>query len=373
MLDCCKELKTFIYISNNIVMDIQSLFTPFSYKSLNLKNRIVMPPMTRRYSPDGIPNETVAAYYARRAEGTGLILSEGTVIDRPASKHSKDIPDFFGPALDGWKNVVSAVHQNQGKIGPQLWHVGLAKPDASGWLPKAPFEGPNTMSLEDIQDTITAYANAALRAKNLGFDCVELHGAHGYLIDQFFWERTNQRCDEYGGRTLKDRTRFAVDVIKAVREAVGQDFVIIIRLSQWKLQEYTAKLVVTSNEMESWLQPMAEAGIDIFDCSTRRYWEPEFDGSDLNFAGWAKKLTGKPSITVGSVGLSGEFLQALFHGEGSQKTDFYELIRRFDRGDFDLVAVGRAQLQDPDWASKVKDGRIDELQGFGKESLDVSF
>ena len=332
-----------------------------------------MPPMTRRRSPGGLPGNDVAEYYARRAPNAGLILSEGTVIDRPASKHSRDIPNFFGQALDGWKNVLNAVHRHEGKMGPQLWHVGIAKPDASGWLPPAPFEGPGTMGIEDIEGIVAAFAQAALNAKNLGFDCVELHGAHGYLIDQFFWEHTNKRKDEYGGKTLKERTRFAVDVIKAVRKAVGVDFVIIIRLSQWKLQDYEAKLALTPNEMEAWLLPLAEAGIDIFDCSTRRYWEPEFEGSDLNFAGWAKMLTGKPSIAVGSVGLSGEFLQSLFQGSGSRKTDFMELIRRFERGDFDLVAVGRAQLQDPDWVRKIKNGRIDELKDFAKESLDVLF
>jgi 2,4-dienoyl-CoA reductase-like NADH-dependent reductase (Old Yellow Enzyme family) len=121
--------------------------------------------------------------------------------------------------------------------------------------------------------------------------------------------------------------------------------------------------------MESWLEPLAEAGVDIFHCSQRRYWEPEFEGSDLNFAGWAKKLTGNPTITVGSVGLSGEFLDALYQGQGSYKADFNELIRRFDRGDFDLVAVGRALLQDPLWIRKIREGRINEIRDFDKASL----
>jgi 2,4-dienoyl-CoA reductase-like NADH-dependent reductase (Old Yellow Enzyme family) len=229
------------------------------------------------------------------------------------------------------------------------------------------------MSTEDIQATICAFAEAALNAKHLGFDCLEIHGAHGYLIDQFFWDRTNQRKDEYGGKTLKDRTRFAVDVIKAVRKNVGPDLAIILRLSQWKIQDYETKLASTPKEMESWLLPLAEAGIDIFHCSQRKYWEPEFKGSDLNFAGWAKKLTGKPTITVGSVGLSGEFLEALYQGQGSNQTGFTELLRRLDRGDFDLVAVGRAILQDPQWARKVKDGRFAELKDFKQESLSVLY
>jgi 2,4-dienoyl-CoA reductase-like NADH-dependent reductase (Old Yellow Enzyme family) len=351
----------------------QSLFSSFVLKSLNLKNRVVMPAMTRKMSPEGLPPQAVADYYSRRAMDTGLILSEGTVIERPASKNYRDIPNFYGEALNGWKRVVSVVHEHKGSMGPQLWHVGIVKPDPSGWLPSAPFEGPETMSTEDIQATICAFAEAALNAKHLGFDCLEIHGAHGYLIDQFFWDRTNQRKDEYGGKTLKDRTRFAVDVIKAVRKKVGPDLAIILRLSQWKIQDYETKLASTPKEMESWLLPLAEAGIDIFHCSQRKYWEPEFKGSDLNFAGWAKKLTGKPTITVGSVGLSGEFLEALYQGQGSNQTGFTELLRRLDRGDFDLVAVGRAILQDPQWARKVKDGRFDELKDFKQESLSVLY
>lgn len=142
----------------------------------------------------------------------------------------------------------------------------------------------------------------------------------------------------------------------------------IIRLSQWKQQDYNARIAQTPDEMAAWLQPLADAGADIFHCSQRRFWEPEFDGSDLNFAGWAKKLTGLPTITVGSVGLSGEFIAA-FGGESSKPASLDELLRRFDRGDFDLVAVGRALISDPDWAVKVRDGRTAELSDFSPAAL----
>jgi 2,4-dienoyl-CoA reductase-like NADH-dependent reductase (Old Yellow Enzyme family) len=207
------------------------------------------------------------------------------------------------------------------------------------------------MTEADIKDTIQAFGRAAADAKRLGFDCIEIHGAHGYIIDQFFWEQTNNRTDQYGGKTLAERSRFAIEVIKEIRKQVGEDFAIIMRLSQWKSTDYNYKMAKTPEEMESWLIPMAEAGVDIFHCSQRRFWEPEFEGSDLNFAGWAKKITGKPTITVGSVGLSGEFLAA-FAGESSQPSSLDELIRRFERGDFDLVAVGRPLLADPHWVEK---------------------
>jgi 2,4-dienoyl-CoA reductase-like NADH-dependent reductase (Old Yellow Enzyme family) len=120
--------------------------------------------------------------------------------------------------------------------------------------------------------------------------------------------------------------------------------------------------------MEQWLTPLADAGIDIFHCSQRRFWEPEFEGSDLNFAGWAKKVTGKATISVGSVGLDGDFFGA-FAGQSSQPSSLDELVRRMDRGDFDLVAVGRPLLADPNWVEKIKNNLTEELKGFSKEAL----
>lgn len=353
-------------------MSLDALFKPFTYKNLQLKNRIVMAPMTRAFSDNGVPSQQIADYYARRAASeVGLILSEGTVINRPASKNIQNIPDFYGTeALNGWKNVIDAVHENGGKMGPQIWHVGDTR--SSPDYPTVEMEKAATMTLEDIQDTIAQFAASAKSAKDLGFDVLEIHGAHGYLIDQFFWEVTNTRTDEYGGKTLKERSKFAVDIIKAIRAAVGADFTIIIRLSQWKQQDYKSRLATTPEEMEEWLLPMKEAGVDIFHCSQRRFWEPEFEGSDLNFAGWAKKLTGQPTITVGSVGLNGDFMSA-FAGQGSEKSDLSELLKRLDRQDFDLVAVGRAILSDFEWAKKVKEGRLDEISDFAGESLGVLY
>jgi 2,4-dienoyl-CoA reductase-like NADH-dependent reductase (Old Yellow Enzyme family) len=158
--------------------------------------------------------------------------------------------------------------------------------------------------------------------------------------------------------------------VKEVRRRVGEDFVILLRLSQWKTQDYTYKLAKTPQEMEAWLEPLAAAGVDIFHCSQRRFWEPEFAGSDLNFAGWAKKLTEKATITVGSIGLSGEFLAA-FQGESSQPSSLDELHRLMDRGDFDLAAVGRSLLADPHWVEKIRDNCISEFKGFTKEALSV--
>jgi 2,4-dienoyl-CoA reductase-like NADH-dependent reductase (Old Yellow Enzyme family) len=366
-------------------MSSNALFSPFSLKSLQLKNRLVMAPMTRSFSPNGVPGADVAAYYRRRAEGqVGLILTEGTVVERPASSNDPNIPHFYGEqALAGWQHVVAEVHAGGGKLGPQLWHMGVMNEHPSGWSPAQPFEGPsglvapgqpkgNAMTENDITDTIAAFGRAAADAKRLGFDCLELHGAHGYLIDQFFWQGLNQRTDAYGGPDLTDRSRLAVELVREVRRQVGEDFVISLRLSQWKQQDYAVKLAHTPQELAAWLTPLAEAGVDIFHCSQRRFWEAEFahENSDLNFAGWVKKLTGQPTMTVGSVGLSGEFL-AGFAGETSTNNaqSIDELLRRLDRGDFDLVAVGRSLIVEPEWVEKVQAGRAQELKGFNRESL----
>ncbi|WP_437797798.1 NADH:flavin oxidoreductase [Sorangium sp. So ce693] len=350
--------------------DVGALFKPFELKGLKLKNRFVMAPMTRQRSPGNAPGEPNVDYYTRRAAGdVGLILSEGTVVERPGKLHLRDVPHFYGErALDGWKKVIDSVHRAGGKMAPQLWHVGLAKQDPNGHEEPAALEGPANMSRDDVHATVRAFGKAAADAKRLGFDAIELHGAHGYLIDQFFYEVTNQRTDEYGGKTIGERNRFAVEVLEAVREAVGPEMVVILRLSQWKMGAYDHKIAKTPKEMEQWLLPLVEAGADVLHLSQRRYWEPEFAGSDLNAAGWAKKITGKPTITVGSIGLSGD-LFGNFAGEASVPQGLGELVRRFERGDFDLVAIGRPLLSDPAWVEKIKTGRTSELTEFTKESL----
>ena len=362
-------------------MSVDALFRPFRLKSLDLPNRIVMAPMTRSHSPEGVPGPDVAAYYRRRAEaGVGLIVSEGTLIERPASGNDPKVPRFWGEdALAGWKRVIDEVHAAGGLMAPQLWHVGSVRSRDQTWDPGPP-DSPSgigridqppigePLTEADIADIVAAFGRAAGDARRLGFDAVELHGAHGYLIDQFFWSETNQRSDAFGGEELATRSRFAVEILKTVRDAVGPDFPVIIRLSQWKGQAFDTKMAKTPQQMEAWLQPMADAGADSFHCSQRRFWEPEFEGSDLNFAGWAKKLTGKPTITVGSVGLSGEFISG-FGGEASQPVALDDLVRRLESEEFDLVAVGRALLGDAQWAAKVRDGRSGELKGFSREAM----
>jgi 2,4-dienoyl-CoA reductase-like NADH-dependent reductase (Old Yellow Enzyme family) len=271
---------------------LEALFQPLTVKSLSLANRIVMAPMTRYFSPQGVPGSDVAAYYQRRAQGgVGLIISEGTAIDRPGAVYDSDIPRFHGDnALAGWQATIDGVHRAGGKMAPQLWHVGAMTDVTRNCRWVDDLESPSAvaypsqtlgrvMSENDIADTVAAFARAAADCRRIGFDCLEIHGAHSYLLDQFFWAATNRRTDSFGGATLGARTRFAVEVIRAIRGAVGEDFVVMLRLSQWKQQDYGEKLASTPAALEAWLEPLAEAGVDCFHCSQRRFWEPEFEGS----------------------------------------------------------------------------------------------
>ncbi|WP_394731285.1 NADH:flavin oxidoreductase [Altererythrobacter sp. GH1-8] len=356
------------------------LHAPFSCKSLKAPNRFCMAPMSRYFAPGGVLTEDGAEYYRRRAAaGIGTIITEGTGVAIDHTVSADTVPLFAGDeALSAWKSAVDAVHAAGGTFVPQLWHVGgcldFNYPDS----PHAPLvspsgfcgpdvEGGRTMSDEDIADTIAAFAQSAKSAKDIGCDAIELHGAHGYLFDQFFWDKTNLRDDRYGGPDISDRATFAAETVAACREAVGEDFAIIMRVSQWKTYDYDAKLARDPDEMHRWLDPMVKAGVDIFHASQRRFWEPEFEGDQKNLGGWIKEVTGKPVITVGSIGMDRDLMEDFVEGISSPMLSrLEELVAMFERGEFDLVALGRVLLADPDWLQKVEQGRLSELTPYDR-------
>nr|WP_314437232.1 NADH:flavin oxidoreductase [uncultured Brevundimonas sp.] len=378
---------------------LSRLFEPVDLGALRLNNRVVMAPMSRYFCPTEAPGPDVLEYYARRARGgCGLIITEGTYIGHPSAHSYKNVPRFYGDApLAGWKAVADAVHAAGGRIFPQLWHTGAFRELGMDPVPEAPGFGPSAntnaftgssvattpMSEQDIADVIEAYAQAAAAAQTLGFDGVELHGAHGYLIDAFFWHETNRRSDRWGGPTLADRARFGVEIVKAIRERVGPAFPISFRWSQFKQQDYRARLGSTPAELELLLGPLADAGVSLFHVSTRRFWEAAFpELSARTLAGWTRDLTGKPVIAVGSVGLSGVAAPSAPAGAlhppraafGDTQLDGVERLNAaLDAGEFDLIAVGRAVLADPEWPSKVRDGRLSERQAFERAMLDTLY
>ncbi len=355
------------------------LFTPLTVGDVTLKNRIVMAPMTRQFSPGGVPTEDVAAYYRRRAEGgAGLIVTEGTGIEDIAALDSTAIPVMYGDAaLAGWKRVVEGVHAAGGRIFPQLWHQGVLRdarksdrPDVPGRRPSGLW-GPvghhsltqeyidtviaptRPMTEEEIADVIAAFARAAKNAIGVGFDGIALHGGHGYLIDTFFWHETNRRTDKYGGG-LKQRAEFGAELVRAIRREIGPSKPIMFRFSQHKQQDYYARLGQTPEELGVILNALADAGVDILDASIRGFDTPAFEGSDLNLAGWAKKLTGKLSSTVGGIGLNNRLEEMFAGGETKALDNLDRVLERFENGEFDLILVGRGMLGDPAWSDRVR-------------------
>ncbi len=341
-----------------------------------------MAPMTRGQSPRNIPPPKVAQYYRRRAEGgAGLIITECTFINHPTANGFPDAPAFHGEeALAGWRHVVNEVHEAGGKIMPQLWHAGPSRSRGTAPNESMLSIGPmdifengqqitKGMSQGDIEDVVAAFTKAADDAKSIGFDGVEIHGAHSYLIDQFFWHKSNKRKDKYGG-SLENRVRFACQIVESIRAAVGEDFPIVFRFSQWKLTDYDARIACSNNELEEILLPLVKAGVDIFHVSTRQFWQQEYSGSELSLAGWTKRITGKPVIAVGSVGIDKQFSLDMFSESIVSQPKSVELVeKKVKNGEFDLVAVGRAILADPNWPYKIMSGQSDKIIPFTSASL----
>ena len=221
------------------------------------------------------------------------------------------------------------------------------------------------MSLEDINETIEAFASDAKFCEEIGFDGVEIHGAHGYLIDNFFWNGTNEREDMYGGST-EGRSQLATEIVKAIRSEVSNKFIVGLRFSQWKQQDFEAKLASSPEELKNMLAPPTKAGLDYLHSSMRRFWESEFSGSEENLAYWTKKLLGLPTISVGSVGLDSEFIDM---SAPASPTNINRAIEDINNSKYDMVAVGRALISDPEWVIKMKEGRLQDVIPYTKEAL----
>jgi N-ethylmaleimide reductase len=222
-----------------------NMFEPFKFENFKVKNRVVMAPMTRSRAAKGdVPTPLMAKYYAQRASA-GLIITEGAPISEVARGYSMTPGIYTSEQIEGWKLVTDSVHKNGGKIFIQLWHVGrMSHSIISGTQPMAPSaiktlskvygplgnglfgkidtETPKAMTVTDIKNTIIDFVEASKNAIAAGFDGVEIHGAHGYLIDQFLRKASNQRSDIYGG-SIENRMRFLMEVSTAIANEIGAD------------------------------------------------------------------------------------------------------------------------------------------------------
>ena len=354
------------------------IFENYKLKNINLRNRIVMAPMTRNQSPGGIPTQEVIAYYSRRAKAeVGLIITEGIEVSHKASSAYPNVPRLdSNEAKDAWKMVVEGIKNNNGAVIAQLWHCGgfrklgmQPNPEVPGHtasgLVKPGKKVAHEMTLNDIKETIDAYASDAKICEEIGFDGVEIHGAHGYLIDNFFWSGTNIREDEYGG-SIDNRSQFVSDIIKSIRENVGENFIVGLRFSQWKQHDFEAKLASNPEELKTILTSPVESGLDYLHSSMRRFWESEFEGSEENLAYWTKKITKIPTIGVGSVGLDSDFIDMT---APATPTSIDKAIDDITNYKYDLIAVGRALLSDHEWVLKMKEGRVNDVIPYTKDAL----
>ena len=309
-----------------------ALFEPLQLGGVELRNRIVMAPMTRSFcGPQGLPDAAVARYYAARAAaGTGLLITEGTVVDMGAARGYRGVPGLCDDAQEAaWRVVTDAVHAAGGRIMVQLWHCGrLAHPRATGDAqPLAPsaltasgpyidaadpgtFDGhlayvePRAMSRADIDAVVASFAQAATRARRAGFDGVLLHGASGYLIHEFFSPDSNHRQDDYNGDPAA-RARFACEVVGAVRGELGDEVPLLMGLSQFAVNDFAAVTWRTPQELAATVQRLKAAGVDGFHVAAHRIGTPAFtadvDPQQRSLAWHVRQLGGLPVSAAGGV------------------------------------------------------------------------
>lgn len=344
------------------------LFQDFALKGLNLKNRVAVSPMTRTSGTDsGLATDKMVQYYKRFAKGGfSLIFSEGLYLDEFYSQGYANQPGIANSSqLDSWRKVTDAVHGNGAYMFAQLMHAGALSQGnrysdttlgPSAVQPKGEqlemyggsgtYPVPEEMSVQQIREAVEAFADSALRAKRAGFDGVEIHGANGYLIDQFLTDYTNQRTDDYGG-TVTRRLRFAKEVIEAVRTAVGSQFPVGIRLSQGKVNDFTHKWDGES-EAAVIFEDIARTGVDFIHVTEYDATAPAFNAG-MSFAALAKKYGRLPVIANGNL-------------EDPEKAS--QMIKT---GNADLITLGKGALANPDWPNRVKQGI--PLEDFNPEIL----
>ena len=365
-------------------LDLSPLYTPFQLGPLTLPNRFVLPGMQRQWCEEGTPLPKLGEYYRRCVEGgVGLVITESCAVDHASATQ---VPFFtrINPATQAaWAGIVSEVKSAGGPMLMQLWHEGAIRQEGGeGPWAAHPTLSPSGLAhgarpngraatLEELEDIKQAFVRSALLAQAIGVDGVEVHAAHGYLLDQFLWAETNRREDGYGGHDIRHRARFPAEIVAAIRAATGPDFVIGFRFSQWKEVNFDTRVVDTTAELGAMLAILRAAGVDVFHASARRFWIPEWDGSDLGIAGWSKRLTDAPVIAVGSVGLDVDVMENFLGREATSTGEegLRELVRRFGNGEFDLISVGRGHIGDQGIINKMRDGRLGDIRGFTRKDV----
>ncbi len=339
--------------------ELSALLSPFTIKNMTIPNRAVLPPMgTGLSNPGGTVGDALLAYMKRQASGgVGLLISEITAVHPSGLVSKHHVGAFDDKFLPGLKQLADVMHSGGGKAAMQLHHAGresmymLKKGMAIGpsKLPSLIYgQPPKEMTVEDIHEIIDAYGTAAARARAAGFDAVEIHGAHGYLITQFLSSISNQRTDEYGG-SFKKRAQFLIEVVRSVRKHVGDDFPILLRISaeEFIKNGYKVEDVLTI------LPELIESGVDTMHASVGTHGSPAGITSappefEVGFNVWrADKIKKAGSVPVIAVG---------------RFNDPRAADAVIARGEADMVAFGRQALCDPDYLLKAREGRYDDIR-----------
>lgn len=346
-------------------MMFERLFSPLTIRSMRLKNRLVMPPMATNFGTrEGFVTEKLKQHYAARARGgIGLIIVESSGVDDPVGVALRNNPGLYDAKFEpGLRDLVACIHEQGAKVAYQVNHGGKrATRENTGLQPVAPSplpirarppdwpgnEVPHELTLEEIRRIVGHFASAAARAQRVGADAIEIHGAHGYLVSEFLSRYDNIRTDEYGG-SLENRARFALEVVRAVRKAVGDSFPISFRLCADEFVEGG----ITPEEACLTAKMLEKAGVDVFNVSAGTFNTIEMTiapqsqppGYLVPLAERVKRSVSVPVIAVGRINSPEIAEKALAEGKA------------------DLVAVGRALWADPEFPNKAREGRTAEIR-----------
>jgi 2,4-dienoyl-CoA reductase-like NADH-dependent reductase (Old Yellow Enzyme family) len=361
----------------------KSLFESISIGNTALKNRVGVAPMTRTSAtPEGLANDTMISYYSKFATGGfGLVITEGIYPDQKYSQGYFDQPGISDDEqTKAWRGVTDSVHHAGGKIFAQLMHAGALSQGnrftketigPSAIQPKGeqmalyggngPYSVPKELSEAEISEVIRSFVEAALRAKTAGFDGVEIHGANGYLLDQFLTDYTNNRRDQYGGST-ENRVRLLVEVSQAIRNAVGQNFTVGIRISQGKVNDFTHKWANQEKDAEIIFGQLGQAGLDYIHVTEFEAWQPAFPTGEGTAA--TDSAFGDGGLTLAGLAKKYSKLTIIANGGLMDPSKAHDLI---EKGIADVITIGRGALANSDWVNKVRDGQA--IEEFAPEKV----
>lgn len=350
-------------------MSENKLFTPYTLGQFTLKNRFGVAPMTRMSSGDsGIPRQDVFDFLVRRAKnGSAIVYTEAIVTDyESAQGYPGQARITTQPQINAWKEVVTRIHSENSLAILQMFHCGrMAWPDVNpahrtiapsdiaptqdNPLTQAQYPCPEAMSVYDIDHVITGFVETAKGALAAGFDGIEIHGAHGYLISQFLSAYSNKRTDDYGG-SVENRFRFAREVIQAVRKVVPNDKLLIFRISDWGIADMEVSLFETRENYQQTINLLSEQAIDAISVSTYTFDQDAY-GSGKNMTELTREMTNLPLMICGGIYDRATADKAL--------------------QDADIVLAGKSLLLNPNWVADVKENKT--LTRYSSEEAGIAY